>query len=365
MYKGDLVNYTENILIVDNVIANLVMLTAIIKNANLIPRPVSSAKQALQAINILMPNLILLNIYLPEIDGFELCVMLKENVLTRDIPVIFISSMYSTYDKIRGFKLGAVDFIAKPFEMEEVKLKVTTHLQMLRMKKELESYNRNIHKLVFDQIYKVTKDQKGLIYALANLLGSSNNTKGMHLANIRTNIRILTMGLQLSPKFAREISDSFIETIDLAASLHDIGKMTINDSILFKPDKLTSEEMEIIKTHAEVGANTLNEIYSYNEQNEYLMMAIDISYYHHEKWNGKGYPKGLTGKEIPLAARIMAVIDVYDALSSERCYKQIFSHEESLRIINEESGISFDPDIIDIFNRIEKQLKTGNGNVND
>ena len=365
MYKGDLVKYTENILIVDNVTASLVILTAIIKNSDLIPRPVSSAKQALQAISVLMPNLILLDIYLPEIDGFELCAMLKANVLTKDIPIIFISSMYSTYDKIRGFKLGAVDFIAKPFEIEEVKLKVTTHLQMIRMKKELDSYNRNIHKLVFDQIYKATKNQKDLIYALANLFESSNNIKGMHLVNIRTNIRFLTMGLQLSPKFAHEISDSFIETIDLAASLHDIGKMTINDKILFKPDKLTSEEMVIIKTHAEVGANTLKEIYSYNDQNEYLKMAIDISHYHHEKWNGKGYPKGLSGKEIPLAARIMSVIDVYDALSSERCYKQIYSHEESLRIINEESGISFDPDIIEIFNRIEKQLKTGHGNVND
>lgn len=356
MYKANLINHSENVLIIDDVTANLVVLTAIIKGAGYIPRPVSCIKQALQAIDILIPHLILLDITLPEIDGFKFCEMLKGDGLTRDIPVIFISNINSSQDKVRGFKLGAVDFITKPFEPNEVTIKINTHIQICKMKKDMEQYDRQIHKLVYDHIHKITENEKSLIYALAKLLETTKDIKGKHLGKIKSNCRILAISLQLSPKFMNEISDSFINTIDLAATLHDVGKLNVNDSILLKKDKLTNDEMEIVKTHCEIGANTLKEIYTYNEKNEYLKMAIDIAYYHHEKWNGKGYPKGLSGKDIPLPARIMAVIDVYDALTSERCYKTAYTHEESLRIMNEESGISFDPDIIEVFNKIEKRL---------
>jgi putative two-component system response regulator len=236
---------------------------------------------------------------------------------------------------------------------------------MRKMKNEIDLYNRKLHKIVYDQINKITENQKSLIYALAKLLGASSEKKGKHLENTCANCRILSISLQLSPKFVHEISDSFIDTIDLAASLHDIGKMSIYHKSLLIEEKLNYDEMEISKTHAEVGANILRGIYSYDEQNEFLKMAIDIAYYHHEKWNGKGYPKGLLGKEIPLAARIMSVIDAYDTLTNERCIKQPYTTEEIHRIMNEESGKSFDPDIIEVFNKIEKQLKTGDENTED
>lgn len=350
-------NQTANILIVDDVIANLVLLTEMIKKTGYIARPVTSVKQAMQAIEAFIPHLILLDISMPEIDGFEYCEMLKKDPKTRDIPIIFISALNSPEDKIRGFKLGAVDFIAKPFEEEEVKLRVNTHLKIYQMQQELEMYNRKLHKLVNEQINKISQEQRNIIYAMAKLSEAKDDATGNHLENIGQNCRLIAMSLQFSPKFERVITNDFIETIEFAAPLHDIGKITIPDRVLLKPGKLTPEEMEIMRTHSEVGAKTLMEIYSHNEQNSFIKMAIDIAYYHHERWDGTGYPKGLKGSEIPLSARIMAVADVYDTLVNERCYKSAYSHEKSMEIMNEESGKSFDPDIIEVFNKIQRQLK--------
>jgi len=365
MHMGNIVNCTENILIVDDVTENLVVLTDIITSAGYIPRPVSSVELALQAIDIIMPHLILVNVSLPLIDGFQFCTELKKNETTKEIPVIFISDINSTQDKMKGFKLGAADFIVKPFESKEVTVRVNTHLQLYKMKNDIVLNNRKLHKHVYDQLQKIAEDQKNLIYVFAKLLGSNNDEKAKHMERISKNSRILAMSLQLSPKSELEISDSFIDLIDLASSLHDIGKLFINDNILLKPDKLTSEETEIMKSHAEIGADTLKDIYSYYKQNEYVKMAIEIACSHHEKWNGKGYPKGLSGKDIPLAARIVAVVDVYDALTSKRCYKPAYTREYSLLIMNEELGKSFDPNIIEVFNKIEKQLQIGDESTKD
>lgn len=346
-----------NILIVDDIIANLVLLTEMIKKAGYIARPVTSVKQAMQAIEAFLPHLILLDISMPEIDGFEYCEILKKDPKTRDIPIIFISAMNTPKDKIHGFQLGAVDFIAKPFEEEEVCLRINTHLKIYQMQQELEVYNKKLHKLVNEQIYKISEEQRNVIYAMAKLSETKDDPAGKHMENIKENARILAMSLQFSPKFERIVTNSFVDTIELAAPLHDIGKITIPDRILLKQGSLTEEEMKIMKTHAEVGAKTLLEIYSHNEQNDFIKMAIDIAYYHHECYDGSGYPKGLKGEEIPLSARIMAVVDVYDTLISERCYKNAYTHEKSIELINIEAGRTFDPDIIEILNKIQRQLK--------
>ena len=352
-------NELANVLIVDDVTSNLVILTEMIKNAGYIARPVKSVKQAMKAMEVVLPQLILLDISMPDMDGYEFCELLKQDVKTRNIPIIFISAMNAKEDKIKGFKVGAVDFISKPFEVEEVTMRINNHLKIYNMQQELEMYNKRLYKMVNEQIKKITEEEKNFIYALAMLSESKENPSGAHIRNVGRNCKLLAQSLQFSPKFEKEITNSFISTIEIAAPLHDIGKISISDTILLKPGMLTEEEMNIVKKHTETGAKTLTELYNMNEHNEFLEMAIDIAHYHHEKWNGKGYPEGISGKDIPLAARIMAVVDVYDALTSERCYKTAYSHEKSMEIINEEAGKSFDPDIIEVFNKIQKQLKRG------
>ncbi len=349
----------ENILIVDDVVSNLVILTEIIKKAGYIARPVTSVRQAMEAINAMLPNMILLDITMPDIDGFEYCSMLKTNVKTKDIPVIFISAMTNTEGKERGFNAGAVDFIQKPFEEQEVYLLVNTHLKLYRMQQEMEKYNKQLQRMVNDQIKKLDDEQRLVIYALTKLTEGRDNLSGTHFENVGKNARLLALSLQLSLKFTKEISNEFVDNLELVVPLHDLGKTAIPDRILLKPGKLTADEMDIIKTHSETGASILRDISSRSEQNALLKMAIDIVQYHHEKWDGSGYPEGLRGMQIPLSARITAVVDVYDTLISTRCYKEAYSHEQAMQIMNEEAGRSFDPDIIDVFNKIQRQLRRG------
>lgn len=346
-----------NILIVDDVSTNLVILSEMIKSAGYIPRPVKSVKQAQAAISQKVPQLILLDISMPVIDGFEFCSMLKADVKTRDIPIIFISALDSVEDKIKGFKLGAVDYIAKPFEKEEVTLRLNTHLNIYKMQQELETYNKKLHKMVSTQMQKVAEEQKNIIYALASLLESRYESDDGHLGIIGSNCRLLAISLQFSPKFDKEITSSFIDSIEVASQLHDIGSFAIRDSIILKEGKLTEEEWEIVKSHTTIGANRLEDIYKDSNKNELINMAIDIARYHHENWDGTGYPYGLKGEEIPLSARIMAIVDVYDALNRDRCYRKAYSNEESLKIMQSECGKRFDPDMMGIFDKVRKQMR--------
>ncbi|MHB8130998.1 MAG: HD domain-containing phosphohydrolase [Mobilitalea sp.] len=346
-----------NILVVDDINANLVVLTELIRNAGYIARPVTSVQYALSAIEAFPPNLILLDISMPEIDGFVFCDLLKKNAETRDIPVIFISALNSTEDKIKGFQLGAVDYIVKPFEVEEVTLRINTHLKMYKMQCELEVYNKKLYKIINDQIRKSYDEQKNVLLALSNLLVARDHRKAGHLERVSENSRILATSLQFSLKFQERITNIFIDAIELAAPLHDIGNIAIPDSILLKPSELSMEETDTMKMHTSMGANTLEEIYNNNKHNDFVKMAIDIARYHHEYWNGYGYPMGIAGTNIPLSARIVSVIDAYDSLTHDKIYKPAYTHEESMDIINEGSGFQFDPDIVAIFNKIQHQLK--------
>lgn len=351
--------WTANILIVDDAASNLVILTEIIKKAGYLPRPVTNAKQAMHAMKVSLPQLILLDVAMPGMDGFEFCEVLKREEWTKDIPVIFISGLDSPEERQQGFEMGAVDFITKPFVSAEVISRIHTHLRLFKMQKELEGEKKQFHKRVKERVKQIKEEQLRMIYALAQLSESRDDAIGEHLEHVGMGCKLLAQSLQAYPMFQEEITQEFIEDIELAAPLHDIGKIKIPDRILLKPGKLTYEEMEIMKTHTELGAKSLMDIYSSAGQSELINMAIDIVYYHHEKWDGSGYPLRLKGKDIPLSARIMAVIDVYDTLTSERCYKEAFSHEDSVEIINENAGTSFDPDIVKVFNKIQNQLRRG------
>lgn len=349
-------NQTANILIVDDTTSNLVILAEMIKSIGYIARPVTSVKQALQAISVKKPQLILLDISMPEIDGFDFCEFIKQDPIMKDIPIIFISALNSTEDKVKGFKLGAVDFISKPFELEEITLRVNTHLKIFQMQNELKVHNKRLFKMFNDQVSKVNEEQKQLIFTLTEVMEKREDLQGNHITNVVKYCKLLAMSLQFSPKFEKQVTASFLDAIEVVAPLHDIGKIEIPESVLQKNGKLTEEEMEQVKLHTTVGAGYIQELYDKN-RNEQYKMAMDIAKYHHEKWDGSGYPCGLKEEEIPLSARILSIADVYDILTSDRYYRKALTHEEAIRILEEESGKSFDPNIMEVFMKIKNRFR--------
>lgn len=352
----------NKVLVVDDVEVNLIILEEIIKNMGLEPITVTSVKEAFSFMQEGLPQVILSDISMPEIDGYTFCDMLKKDPYTRDIPVIFISAMDTASDLSQGFAKGAVDYITKPFDKTEVEMRITTHLKLYTLQKDLEENNRRLSTIVTRQLEKLRVEQKNIMFALAKLVEQRENMAedsrtSSHFINVNYNSRILAQGMQLSPKYEEIITDDFIETIESSAGLHDIGKIMIPDAILLKKTPLTEDEREILKTHAEVGAKTMIDIYEGIERNEFINMAIDIAYYHHENWDGSGYPKGLKGEEIPLAARIVKIVDVFDALVNERVYHHAISIEEGIAEMKRDAGTKFDPEIMEIFLKIYRNFK--------
>lgn len=347
------------ILVVDDVEVNLIILEEIIKNMGYEALLAQSVKEALEIISgsEVLPRVILSDISMPETDGFTFCSMLKSDPYTKDIPVIFISAMDTASDLSKGFELGAVDYIPKPFEKTEVEMRISTHLKIYTMQKDLEENNRQLNLVVARQMEKLRIEQKNIMTALARLVESRENVSGSHYRNILYNSRILAEGMQLYPKFEDDVTDDFIDTIESSAGLHDIGKLMIPDHILLKNAPLDEEDRRIMCTHAELGARTLMDIYEGVETNDFIDMAVDIAWYHHECWDGSGYPKGLKGTEIPLSARIVKVVDVFDAMVSERRYKEPIPLEQTLAYMQEQAGVIFDPDIIRVFMRIYRNFR--------
>ena len=352
-------NSDISILVVDDVEVNLIILEEIIKNMGYQPMLAQSVKEALKIIeeSEKLPQIILSDISMPETDGFTFCTMLKNDPYTKDIPVIFISAMDTASDIGKGFELGAVDYIPKPFEKTEVEMRISTHLKIYFMQKDLEENNRQLNLVVARQMEKLRVEQKNIMTSLARLVENKENVSGSHYRNILYNSRILAEGMQLSPKFEDQVTDDFIDTIESSSGLHDIGKLLIPDSILLKNAPLNEEERKIMSTHAELGAKTLMDIYEGVEKNDFIEMAIDIAWHHHECWDGSGYPKGLKGTEIPLSARIVKTVDVFDAMISERRYKKPISLDKTLEYMEEKAGIVFDPDIIRVFMRIYRNFR--------
>ena len=346
-----------DILIIDDVVTNLAVLSDIVKGEGHLVRTARNVGEAEEAMKKKLPDLILSDISMPGTDGYEFCKRLKADSKTETIPLIFISAMNDSGSKQKGYELGAVDFISKPFDLYEVKLRINTQLRAVSAKIELGEQNRRLNKMMSDQIAMITEDQRHLIYGLVKLAEAREDPTGTHLVNVSVNAELLAQGLQLSPEYEKVISNSFIEDIGLAAPLHDIGNLAIKDRILLKEGRLTSDEMAVIKTHPEIGARTLMDMYSHNEFSRYLGMAIDIAYYHHEKWDGTGYPKGLKERNIPISARIFSIVDVYDTLTRDKCYRDAYTHEEAMEIIREETGTRFDPEIADIFFKIERGIR--------
>jgi putative two-component system response regulator len=341
----------ESILIVDDTPANLQVLAGMLKKRGFKARPVPSGKLALQAAQSDPPDLILLDITMPGMDGFEVCTHLKADEKLKDIPVIFVSALTETLDKVKAFSAGGVDYITKPFQFEEVQARVDIHLSLRRLQIELEKHNQNLQELVQNKVKEISNLQLSMIFAMARLSESRDNETGRHLDRVRTLCRVLAAELRESSHYRDRVSADYMDNIYNASPLHDIGKVGIPDSILLKPGKLTPEEFEIMKKHTIIGAETLGDVRAQYPKNAFLNMGIAIARSHHEKWDGNGYPDGLVGEDIPLSARIMAVADVYDALRSPRHYKPPMGHEKVCELIAKDSGTHFDPGVVDIFLR--------------
>ncbi len=327
---------SADILIVDDTLANLQLLANILKDEGYKVRPALNGKLALQAVAQKKPNLILLDIKMPDTDGYAVCQALKDNPNTQDIPVIFISALSDANDKVRAFAAGGVDYLTKPFQIEEVKARVATHLQ-------LKDYQDNLAQKVaagLEEIRslnaEITATQRDVIIMLGSVCEGHSAETALHVKRVAAYAYFLAQCCNLAPEQA--------ELIKEAAPMHDIGKIAIPDSILEKKGPLTADEWMVMKTHSFLGYKML----CYSER-PLFKMAATIALEHHEKYDGSGYPKGLKGQNIHIAGRITAIADVFDALDSVRCYKDGWDLEAILTLFKQQRGYHFDPDIIDCF----------------
>jgi len=339
----------SSVLIVDDTPANLKVLSGMLKEKGYEVRPVPNGKLALQAARNKIPDLILLDINMPDMNGYEVCERLKKEPLLKDVPVIFISALSETLDKIKAFSVGGIDYITKPFQLEEVHARVETHLKLRKLMVNLEN-------IIEEKVEEIYSSQVATIFAMAKLTQSRDDATGKHLNRVSNYCRLIVTKLSQQDKYKGIIDAKYIELVTSSSILHDIGKVGIPDEILLKPGKLSENEFELMKKHTVIGADTFMAVKRMYPQNEYVSLGVEIARSHHEKWNGNGYPDGLAGSDIPLAARIMSIADIYDALKSERCYKKEYPHEKCCEIINEGRGIIFDPDIVDVFNEVNEEI---------
>jgi putative two-component system response regulator len=302
-----------------------------------------SCKKMFMLLEKIIPDLILLDIELPEIDGFEALQRLKSIYIYSDIPVIFLTNYREDLIEARGFELGVVDFISKPF---------STPVLLNRIKTQLD-----IDGLIRERTDRIKKLQNGIMVVLANVVEERDKNTGGHNDRTSEYIKILIDAMLDHGVYAEVIQKWDIEKVISAARLHDMGKIHIVDTILNKPGKLTEEEYEQIKTHSTEGVSIIDRMIEHTGEEEFLYNAKLFAEYHHERWDGTGYPYGLRGTDIPLHGRIMAVVDVYDALVSKRPYKEAYTHEKAVEIISADSGKHFDPKIADVFLTVQDQFK--------
>ena len=303
---------------------------------------------ALEAARRDPPDLLLLDIDMPVMDGYEVCAAFKRDPTLRAVPVLFLSALRDTEAKVKAFASGGVDYIDKPFRYEEVEARVRTHLRLHQLQRQLELHNERLVELVDEQVREISDAQAATIEALARLAESRDDDTGLHVERVRTYSLVLADAIR--QRGSEEIPDkTFVDTIHQASPLHDIGKVAIPDAVLRKPGKLTAAEFAIVKTHTVVGAQTLEAVHRRYPGNANIRMALDIVRSHHERWDGSGYPDGLRGQVIPLSARIVALADVYDALRSRRPYKEPWTQEETVVAIVDDSGSHFAPAVVEVF----------------
>jgi len=361
-----------SVLIVDDSEMNRDLLSRRLSKMELDLTEASNGEEALQALREHSFDLVLLDIMMPVMDGYETLEHMQENQDTQRIPVVMITALDDIDSAVRCIDMGAVDYITKPFNPTLLKSRVTACLERKRAsdqdenrRLQTELSNEYLSEQVREKVREISKSQLAAIFAMSKLAESRDPETGEHLERMREYCKILSEQLSRMPKFRSIIDREFVDNIYAASPLHDIGKVGVDDSVLLKPGKLDADEWKQMKLHPVIGAETLREVDRQHPGNSFIKTGIAIAEGHHEKWDGSGYPHGVAGENIPLVARILALGDVYDALTSKRCYKEAFSHEKSVSIILEGDGNHFDPDIVLAFRETEIEFQEVRNNFED
>lgn len=344
-------------LIVDDVKSNILSLNEVLKEEYVVQVALSGSTALELASKNPRPDIILLDVLMPGLDGYEVCRQLKSDSQTSDIPVIFVTSMNEIEDETYGLQLGASDYLRKPVNPDTCRVRIRNQLRLMRNRELIQNKKKFMEKLVMERTMELSRTQDVTIQCIASLAETRDNETGNHILRTKGYMEILARELSLIPRYSSQLSEEVIDKLVKSAPLHDIGKVGIPDSILLKPGKLTDEEFNIMKQHTIYGGEALANAEKKLGDNSFLYYAKEIAFCHHERWDGRGYPNGLTADEIPLSGRIMSIADVYDALISKRCYKPPFDHNKAVSIIKEGSGTQFDPFIVETFLRVADQMR--------
>jgi putative two-component system response regulator len=346
------------ILVIDDTPDNIVLLSNVLRDRYRVKVANSGARGLQVATKGAPPDLILLDVMMPEMDGYEVCRELKREPATRDTPIIFLTARSDEEDEKHGLELGAVDYITKPINPAIVLTRIETQLHL----KAASDFLKNKNDILAAEVERRTRElqaiQEVTILALASLAESRDNETGNHIRRTQAYVRLLAQHLRNHPRFADVLTEPVVDLIFKSAPLHDIGKVGIADSILLKPGRLTPEEFEAMKAHTTIGRDAIERAErALGMPVEFLRFAKEMAYSHQEKWDGSGYPQGIAGDDIPVSARLMAVADVYDALRSQRVYKPPMPHDKAASIICEGRGSHFDPDMVDGFVGIQEEFR--------
>lgn len=357
-------NNNYSILVVDDNEMNRDIISRRLGNLGYATHTACDGQQAIDMLNGHNYDLLLLDVMMPKLNGYDVLEQMKTRSLLDEISVIMVSALDETDSAIKCIGMGADDYLGKPINQTLLKTKVRALLekkellkQEKALRKQIDEHNQYLEKRIQEQVREISSAQLSTIFSLSKLAESRDPETGEHLERVREYCKVLSEQLRMTTKYKEQIDDAFIENIYAASALHDIGKVGTPDHILQKPGKLTASEWECVKQHPVLGAETLRAVDKLHPGNTFIHIGIAITESHHEKWDGSGYPNGLQGKQIPLVARIMALSDVYDALTSKRAYKNAFTHEKSYGIIIADKGKHFDPDVVDAFEKTETIFK--------
>ena len=356
-------NIRSKIILVDDIATNLDQGRNMLKTFHSI-YPALSAAKLFEILENITPDLILLDINMPEMNGYEAIKKLKADERYANIPVIFLTANTDVESELEGLELGAVDYVAKPFSAPLLLKRIENHLTIVQQKKDLlqnqeklQNYANNLQVMVKEKTEEVMELQNIVLATVADLVEFRDESTGSHVMRTQRNYKAMIDELIQDDVYKEEISKWNMDFLLQSVQLHDVGKIAISDLILNKPAKLTPEEFEIMKTHVTAGVDIMERMLNSTKKHDFLNHAMEIIGTHHEKWDGSGYPIGLRGNNIPLEGRLMAIVDVYDALISTRPYKKAFTHEEACIIIEDGAGTHFDPALVDVFKRVKDKFR--------
>ena len=345
------------ILIADDVQANRFILSQLLTEMGYSVIQTSDGREALDQVMQKKPDIVILDIAMPEMDGIEVCRIIKTNPLTKVIPVLIITAHGDDEHHLKALDAGADDFLSKPYKVHFLKARLKSLLALKLMNDASLGYQESLKRMNIELMEKLISTQDITIVALAKLAEFRDPETGEHLERMREYTKLIAHKLRELPKYRYYISDRYVENLYKSSPLHDIGKVGIRDDVLLKPGKLTPDEFEMMKLHTTIGGDALASATQFSGlDRSFLDMGKDIAYSHHENWDGTGYPRGFKGEQIPLSARILAIADVYDALTSRRVYKEAFTHDNARKIIVEDCKSHFDPEVLSAFLDLEQQF---------